>query len=194
MRERKEIMERFYIVKNEKYLESIKRDQELSQKRNAFVKKFFEENGIDGSTYILHGNGRMNIPFQECDKKGICLEIEDTDNNNEQYGSQFKVSRHEGMQAFRKSSSLLKKFQDECIQNETVINLFETRTGDYFKGIEMGGYSHSLFMSDGELLLRVTTERYNRQDFSPKFEGFNEIKASEFFTAKERYEVSKGEK
>lgn len=181
-------MEKFYIVKNDVYKKALDRDREMSKERNAFIKGFFERNGIEGTSYILHGNGRVNVPFQDMDKCDIRLAIEDTERNREKFGSQFKKSRLEEMRDFRKNSELLKMLQDECIQNNVIINLYETRTGDYFKGLEMGGYTHQRFLLDGDLYLKVDTDKYRGQDFSPKSEGFQEIKASEFYLAKERFE------
>ncbi|MGL6219189.1 MAG: hypothetical protein ACRC36_14220 [Lacrimispora sphenoides] len=184
-------MEKYYIVKNEQYLKSVERDNEISKKRNAFVKDFFERHEIEGSIYFLRGDGRMNVPLPEDAKSSIALSIEDTEKNRERYGSQFKKSRREGMYDLRKTSTLLKELQEECIRKQVVINIWETRTGDYFKELGFGGYSIRRFIFSDDMYLSINTNNYNNSDITPKNEGFLEINASEFYLAMESLEESK---
>jgi hypothetical protein len=184
-------MEKFYIVKNEQYLKSVERDNEINKTRNEFVKDFFERHEIEGNKYFLRGDGRMNVPLSEDAKSSIALSIEDTEKNRERYGNQFKKSRMEGMCDLRKTSALLKELQEECIKKQVVINIWETRTGDYFKELGFGGYSIRRFIISDDMYLSINTNNHRNSDITPKNEGFLEIKASEFYLARERLEESK---
>ena len=187
-------MERFYIVENKEYLKSVERDNEIQKSRNEFIKDFFDRYGIEGNSYFLRGNGGMNTPLPESYKKSISLCIEDTEKNRKKYGSQFKKSKMEGMCDFRKNSSLLKILQEECVSKQVIVNVWETRSGYYFKELEYGGYSIQRFVLDNKMYLKVSTDSFSNWNITPKYDGFTEIKASEFFLALEQYEASKGER
>lgn len=182
-------MEKFYIVTNEKYLDELDERDRMHRERNVFIKKFFSEKGIDGGEYILHGSGSVGKPFCERDKSDIGLCIEDTKNNNELFGTHFKKGLLSGLREFKKSSKLLKEFQDRCINEQVVINLPRPRVGDSFKEFEYRGYSYSQFRHSDKLYLSISNNDVDA--ITPKVDGFNEIAGSEFYKAKEEYEALK---
>ena len=185
------ILEKYYIVTNKKFLDSIKEDKVNNRSRNEFIKKFYTDNNIDGEEYYFGGNGACNRPFIESEKDNINLHINDTENNRKRYGKQFAKSRFKGMVKLRKKSKLLKLFQSACIEKDIVVNLFETRPGEYFDELSLGGYSTRLFTFDDRIYLRISTDSYQNRTITPKYDGFEEIKASEFFTALEQLEKVK---
>lgn len=158
-----------------------------SHDRNEFFKKFSDENGIDGNLYYFDGNGSVNQPFDEYRKSSISLSVSDTENNLEKFGKDFKKSkRFDDLSDFKKISKLLKKFQDECIANKVVINLYDIRFVDYFKELHLGGCSTSRFVYEGKYYLKISTSRYDT--ITPECDGFVEIKGSEFHTKLEELE------
>ena len=89
------------------------------------------------------------------------------------------------MKPFRKNSAILKDFQDLCIKEQLVINLDFPMEGDYFRELLLGGYSVTRFECDGNYYLRIETDN---KSITPIYEGFVEIKGSEFYAAKEKRE------
>lgn len=185
-------MEKFYIVKCDDYLKAIEKDKAVNEARSEFVKDFYTRHEIDDTSYYFGGNGGVNKPFGEWEKDSISLMIEATEKNIEKFGPQFKNAPIDGMRAFRKNSVLLKEFQDECVAKQIIVNIYETRTGDYFKGLEYGGYTHQRFVIDGVMYLRIHTDSYGGKEFEPIKQGFEEIKASDYYLEKERYERGNG--
>lgn len=182
-------MEKFYIVTNQKFLEEIEEYKKNRLRQNEFIKRFFAEKGIKGIGYCISGDGRINAPFEERDKRDITLYIESCPENNALFASQLKKERifDDGskMREFRKNSPIMKEFQDLCIKENLVINVSFHREGDYFKGHLFGGYSVTRFECDGNYYLRIETDR---ESLIPAYDGFNEIKGSEFYVAKEKFE------
>ncbi len=88
------------------------------------------------------------------------------------------------LRAFRKNSAILKEFQDLCIQKKLVINLDFPMERDYFKELLLGGYSVARFEYDGKYYLKIETDK---KSITPISDGFDEIKGSEFYAAKEVY-------
>lgn len=181
-------MEKFYIVTNQEFLEEIEAYKKNRLSQNAIIKKFFAENGIKKTGYCIRGNGMVNVPFHECDKKDITLYIESCPENDALFANQLKKERtfDDGskMREFRKNSPIMKAFQDLCIKENLVINVHFHREGDYFKEILCSGYSVSRFECDGNYYLCIVADR---DSITPIYDGFIEIKGSEFHAAKERY-------
>lgn len=178
-------MEKYYIVRNEQFINQVERDIKIAEDRKNFIKQFFSENGIDGEHYYFSGTGFTNIPFKEDDKGEIRLHIEDTEHNREKYGKQFKKSRFGGLVGLRKGSELLKRFQAACIEAGVVINRGKVRPGDYFKELNLGGYASERFLYKGLWYLKINTDHYNDKEIIPAYDGFEEIKASEYYKALE---------
>ncbi len=183
------MVEKFYIVTNEKFLKEIEDFKENERKRNEFIKEFFRENGIVGSGYYISGNGFVNVPFEERNKGNIRLYIDDCEENNRKFEKQLLKPISFGncyLRSFRKGCSLLKKFQDECIKNKIIVNSYFHREGDYFDELHLGGYSVTRFSYEGKYYLRIETSKYD--SITPTYDGFEEIKGSEFYVALEKYE------
>lgn len=121
--------------------------------------------------------------------KSINLYIDSCSENEERFGSQLKKERvfSDGsrLKPFRKNSAILKDFQDLCIKEQLVINLDFPMEGDYFRELLLGGYSVTRFECDGNYYLRIETDK---KSITPIYEGFVEIKGSEFYAAKEKRE------
>lgn len=181
-------MERFYIVTNKKFLDEIEEYKKNRLSQNEFIKEFFIKKGIHGTGYCIHGNGMINVPFDEYHKRSIGLYIESSQENDELFGSQLKKERvlSDGsrLREFRKNSPILKEFQDLCIKENLVINVQFHREGDYFKELLCSGYSVSRFECDGNYYLCIVADR---DSITPIYDGFIEIKGSEFYAAKERF-------
>lgn len=175
--------DKYFVVSNQDFLESIERDKKIKQSRNHFIKHFFNKCGIDGSGYYFEGEGWENRPFFERDKKNIYLHIDDTKSNRDKFGKQLIKSEIEGMVRLKKGSELLKRFQSACIESGIVINRVETRPGRYFKELDQGGYSSQSFVKGGKLYLKISTDGFKDKTITPKFKGFHEIGAAEYYQA-----------
>lgn len=186
--------EKYFIVSNHDFLKSVRRDKAIKQSRNDFIKNFFAEHGIDGTGYYLGGAGWDNRPFFERDKKNIYLHIDNTQANLDKFGKQLRKSDLEGMVCFKKNSEILKKFQSACIESGIVINRMETRPGHYFKELDLGGYSSQRFMLDDKIYLKISTDGYKDKMITPKYDGFDEIQAVEYYHALEKIMVRVGDK
>lgn len=173
-------MEKFFKITNKKLFKEVSDYRKNAHERNEFAKRFFDENSIDGNEYYFGGTGMCNSEFQERNKGNISLAISATENNMAKFQSDFKkVKVCETLLGFKKTSKLLKKFQDECITNHVVINLLRVRIGDYFKELHLGGFgTEGLHEHDGVFYLKVHTDHYDT--ITPEYDGFEEIKGSEY--------------
>lgn len=182
-------MEKFYIVTSPEFLGKVKTYKENVKRQNEFIKEFYAKKDIYGAGYFISGTGMVNAPFDEHDKKSINLYIDSCSENEERFGSQLKKERvfSDGsrLRPFRKNSAILKDFQDLCIKEQLVINLDFPMEGDYFRELLLGGYSITRFECDGNYYLRIKTDK---KSITPIYEGFVEIKGSEFYAAKEKRE------
>lgn len=182
-------MQKFFIVKNEQYLREIEEYKRNIKSQSDFIKTFFASKEINGDGYYMRGDGSVNAPFTERGKNRICLYIDDCESNNERFGAQLKKARRfdDGnyLRAFRKDSSILKEFQNLCIEKEIVINVHYHREGDYFKELHLGGYSARRFFYEGDFYLSIES---GKESITPESDGFVEIKGSEFYQAFEKFE------
>lgn len=175
-------MEKFYIVKNEKLISESNAYAKNLETRNEFITDFFERFGIDGKKYNVMGSGFINHPFDDEDKKEICLYIEDTEKNREKFSKDFKQCKYTGVCEFKKSSKVLKAFQQECVDKKIIINLYKPEVGCYFKEFEFGGYRSHFFKYEDKYYLRIEDVKSNSLDsITPIADGFEEIKGSEFY-------------
>lgn len=182
-------MEKFYIVKNETFLKEIEDFKENENKRNSFIKEFFEENGIIGTGYYIRGNGFVNCPFDEKNKENIELYVDDCEENVSKFGKQLLKAVNFGdcyLRKFRKGCVILKDFQNKCIEKQIVINNHFHDEGYWFNELHFGGYSVARFSLDGVYYLKISTSRY--KTITPTYGGFIEIKGSKFYEALEMYE------
>ena len=188
-------MEKFYTVTNQKFLEEIEAYKKNRLSQDEFIKRFFAEKGIKETGYCIRGNGRVNTPFEERNKSEITLYVESSPENDALFASQLKKERtfNDGskMREFRKNSPILKAFQDLCIKEKLVINVYFHREGDYFKELSYGGYSVTRFEYDGNYYLKIEADQ---ETITPVYDGFVEIKGSEFYAARERLRISRRER
>lgn len=182
------MIEKFYIVKNEKLLKELNDFFNNKKKRNAFVKDFFNKNNISGTGYYICGSGLVNCPFNEKEMNEIVLYIDDCVENNELFGNQLLKRKSFGdsyLRAFRKRSFVLKDFQQKCVEEKIVINSHFPFIGGYFKEFHCGGCSRNVFEYNGDLYLRITTSKFD--SITPIENGFNEIKGSQYYDAYEKF-------
>lgn len=183
-------MEKFFIVTNDKFLKEISDFNLHAEERRLLINDFFNEKGIANEAYYISGDGLVNKPFFEYEKSNIHLYIEDCKENNEKFGKELLkptklfCDSDVKMRKFRANSKTLKEFQNLCIERNIVINNHPVREGNYFKELHMGGYSVTRFKFDGKYYLCVKT---NKNGITPDYEGFEEIKGSEFYLALEKY-------
>lgn len=180
-------MEKFYVVTNEDFLSSIKKYKDAESERRQLITRFFEENGIDGDLYYIGGTGCVGVPFEKYSKKDINLCISNTENNSSKFANQLKKDILDpDMRQFKKSSSILKEFQDICVKDGIVINNHDVRVGDCFAELAYMGYSLMKFEHDGKYYLYISTNKVD--PITPLYDGFEEIKGSEFYRVKEMVE------
>ncbi|WP_206459349.1 hypothetical protein [Anaerovorax sp. IOR16] len=178
-------MERAFIINKEsKYYKDLHTYYDLLNNQKDFICKFFNENNIESKMYRMGGNGRINEPFKECDKKEIYLSIIPTKQDLVNFESILnKKEDSNGCRSFKKNCNLAKKFAQECIENQIVINAFEPRVADYFDCIY--GCRYSRFEYNHKLYVKIDNELLNSIE-TP--EGFQEIKLSEFHSMLEIFE------
>lgn len=186
-------MEKFYIVTNEAFLTENRNYEKNEKQRNDFIKDFFERKGIAGTGYSLSGDGFVNVPFEEQDKWHIHLYVDDNEENNKNFGTFLLKTTYVGqhpLRRFRKGCALLREFQDECVEKQIVINSQQPNEGFYFKEFIFGGYSVIQFFHEDKCYLKMETSTH--KSITPNYDGFEEIKGSEFYTALEAFQEAKG--
>ena len=191
--ERGKIMTKFYMIKNKKILDAVAIYKKNYKERNKFIVDFYSSHGIDGNQYYLGGDGPINKPFTDTWKKHIVLHVENTTNNLSKFATEFKRSRKfDDLYEFKKTSKILKEFQEECINKKVIINLEKVYWGDYFKDLCYKLYSYTTFSYDGILYLGITCN--SLEQFEPKCDGVIEINGSEFYKKLEKKkELTEGE-
>lgn len=140
---------------------------------------------------LLCGNGRINAPFKDYEKGDIRFYINDCEENERKFGKQLLKPRRfddgSSMRCFRKNSAILKEFQELCIDCKIIINNRKHREGDYFKELTYGGYSVEGFESEGKYYLKMSALH---DGITPMYDGFEEIKLSDFYLALENFQIS----
>lgn len=142
-----------------------------------FINDFFDRYGIESNSYKMGGDGGVGIPFFERDKDKIYLAIIPTKNDLEQFGKQLRKPNDKGACYFKKSSKVLKAFQQECIDNQIVVNTHYVDLRFYFKTMKWFGYHSSIAPYEDTWLVKVASD-YLAEDDVP--EGFIPMKLSEF--------------
>lgn len=174
-------MERCFIVtKESKYFKDYEEFSKKEEQQSEFCKKFLDENSVEGNTYMVGGNGFMNVPFTESDKSEIGLSVEPTENNLSKFNKMLcKPGRH-GLCSFKKSSKISKEFSQECVDEKIVINLYSPRVSDCFVSLKHGMYgcSSQRFSYEDNLYIKIGSEHLAADD-TP--DGFIEIKTSEYY-------------
>lgn len=177
------MVEKFYKIKNDKLDKEVVFYKNESKKRNELIISFFKTHGIEGSEYYISGNGFCNTPFEEEDKMKIILCI--SEENADKFAQHLKKkSICPRTVQFKKSSKILKEFQQKCVEKKIIINLERIRVGEYFEELQYGGYStDGLYEKDGDYYLKISTTKF--ETLTPNTTGFEEIKGSEFYKIKE---------
>lgn len=177
------MVEKFYKIKNNRLEKEVIFFREENKKRNELIRDFFEKHGIVGTSYYMSADGLFNRSVEEYKKSGIrlCIGLE----NTEKFADQtIKNSICPETIQFKKSSKILKDFQQECVNRQVVINLQCIEMGLYFKELRYGGYStDGLHEKDGFYYLKISTSKFD--SITPAEDGFEEIKGSEYYTVKE---------
>ena len=179
-------MERSFIASKEsKYVQDLNEYVEQNKQQKEFVRKFFIEKGIEANCFIVGGNGFMGVPFQEGDKKEITIDIEATENDLIKFSKMLCKVGENGLNKFKKSSSIAKEFAQKCIDEQIIINLWSPRISDYFESLGCNGCNYSHFPVGDDLYIKVSSKYLKETDV---VEGFTEIKLSEYYIAKEKFE------
>lgn len=181
--------DKYYIVENPDFIKESRFIEKARKERNQLIIDFFKEYGIDGKCYRIHGDGSCNVPFSDKEKSNIRLEIDSTEQNKNNFGNQLRKNPlRNGLFDFKKSSTVLKVFQNVCVERQIIVNLWEHFVGDYFTELQFDGYSQRHFEVNGIMYLQVNS-RYD--SLTPVKDGFTEIKASDFFKVLETLEEVK---
>jgi hypothetical protein len=179
------MIEKFYEVDNKEIISEYSFYKDEIKRTNIFIKDFFKQYNIEGMEYYIRGDGSCNTPFKECDKKNIVLYVEKYC-NEEKFEEYFcKNTKLYPLVSFKKTSKLLKDFQNKCIKNNIIINLLDFRIGEYFERLQNGGYSSICFIMNGKMFVKISTNKV--EILRPTKDGFKEIKGSEFYINLEKY-------
>lgn len=177
------MVEKFYKISNESLAKEVDFYINENKKRNTLIKEFFEKHGIEGNVYYITANGLCNKAYKEELKNNIklCIGL----NNAEKFSEHLKKnSICPDTVELKKSSKILKDFQNECVKRNIIINLLRVNVGEYFKELGYGGYSTSgLHQKDGYYYLKISTTKF--ESITPNSKGFEEIKGSEYYTISE---------
>ena len=178
------MMERCFIVtKESELLQAIEKYRSMEEDQRIFVNQFMVEKGIKSNGFIISGNGWINKPFENYEKKDINLSIEPTKEDIENFENILKKpNKNHGLCSFKKNSSIAKEFSQRCVDEKIVINLWKPRVSDYFGSLAYKGCSLRDFTHDDKFYLEIRSDHLS-QDEMPN--GFIEIKQIEYYQAKE---------
>lgn len=167
-----------YYIYLEKYINNANQQKEL-------VEEFFKKRGIEAVKYKVSGDGFVNKPFKEDEKEDIILSIIPTTNDKHNFYKMLRKENDYGLCPLKKKSKVNKEFQDYCIETHMIINLSEPYLRDYFESLDCGSYTRSQFKYEDIWYLKVSSDYLKDNDIP---EGFTEIKISEFYQMKEKFE------
>ncbi|MGL6184758.1 MAG: hypothetical protein ACRC1T_05200 [Clostridium chrysemydis] len=183
-------MERAFIATKESdYYKALEKYFEIDETRKTFVKRFFKDKNIEADKYYFGGDGICGTPFNECNKKEINLAIIPTKNDEIAFCKMLGKPSVEGLRFFRKNYKLLKEFQQECVENEIIINNSKPDLRNYFKSLGWHALNYCHIPCDEGYYLRINS-KYLKEDDIPN--GMIPIKLSEFYKYQEEYEVKEG--
>ncbi len=173
-------MERaFKIVVGSKVHEEWTQWVETREINRLFINEFFTKYGVESNPYTFGGDGYCNVPFEEDNKNKIYLGIKPTEDDLASFGSQLCKPNNRGVSYFKKSSKILKDFQQECIDKGIVINQTPLEIQGYFKSMGYTRHRVSHVPFDDTWLVKIEND-YLAADDNP--EGFEPIKLSEYYT------------
>lgn len=182
-------MERaFKLNKESDYVKRLHQCKEYDKQQRDFIVRFFEEHGIESTYFKMGGNGGVNCPFKEYEKKSISLYISD-DSDLEKFSNMLCKPVYYGdkkMLQFKKNSKIAKEFTDRCIEEQIIINIHKPSPRDYFENL-WSGYSYTQLEYEDILYLKIDSNNLSENELP---EGFEEIKISEFYKIMEEYDES----
>lgn len=177
-------MERaFLVTKESQYYKDIQKYIDIVNEQKQHVSKFTKIMDIEAKEYAISGNGCCNCPFDEDNKSEINFYIVPTDNDKIKFKNQLLKEEISGLRRFNKRGKVSKEFQQYCVDNKVIINMFQPDLRDYLKSIDWVGYKRQMVKCDQGYYLKVESELLKEND-NPK--GFIPIKISEFYEALEK--------
>jgi L-lactate utilization protein LutB len=91
---REDVFEVAYrISKDSDYAKEYARYERDEERRLELCEKFAKEKGITGSKFAIAGDGSVNIPFNENQKRNIYFFIEDNELNRERFKGSLKKKK-----------------------------------------------------------------------------------------------------
>ena len=172
----------YRISKDSDYAKEYARYERDEERRLELCEKFAKEKGITGSKFAIAGDGSVNMPFNENQKKSIYFFIEDNEHNNERFKDSLKKksSLSRALRVFSRNSEISKEFAQRCVDEGIIINNHNPEVWTYFRELSASGtkYSYSLFES-GDFMYMKIDMAVGRDIVAPN--GFEEIPVSEFY-------------
>jgi hypothetical protein len=148
----------FKIGDNAKYYIDLEKYIANTDRQRTLVDEFLKKHNIEANKFCVGGNGFVNKPFEEHEKEDIVLDILPTDKDKENFGKLLRKENDYGLCGFKKKSKINKEFQDYCVETQMIINLSEPYLRDYFKSLDLGAYSRSLFKKDDVWYLKISSD------------------------------------
>ena len=184
-------MEKCFIANEEsKYNRDWEKYLHMVDEQRKFVNKFLEQKGINAQNYMVRGTGFVNVPFEEHDKKDIVLSIKPTNEDMGKFSKQLCKSNKYNLCKFKQSSKISKEFAQLCIDNKVIINLYQPHIGDYI--ISLYRYGINQFPYDNKMYFKIDSVFLTEDSDIPT--DWQEIKCSEFYIIKDKYDKLKGDK
>lgn len=179
----KDVFEVAYrISKDSDYAKEYARYERDEERRLELCEKFAKEKGITGSKFAIAGDGSVNMPFNENQKKSIYFFIEDNEYNNERFKDSLKKksSLSRALRVFSRNSKISKEFAKRCIDEGIVVNNHNPNAWAYLEDLKRlnSEYKYSLFESGDFMYMKIDMGR--SIDITAP-EGFEEIPVSEFY-------------
>ena len=180
---REDVFEVAYkISKDSDYAKEYARYERDEKRRLELCEKFAKEKGITGSKFAIAGDGSVNMPFNENQKRNIYFFIEDNELNRERFKGSLKKksSLSRALRVFSRNSKVSKEFAKRCIDEGIVVNNHNPDAWAYLEDLKRlnSEYKYSLFESGDFMYMKIDMER--RIDITAP-EGFEEIPVSEFY-------------
>lgn len=180
---REDVFEVAYrISKDSDYAKEYARYERDEKRRLELCEKFAKEKGITGSKFAIAGDGSVNMPFNESQKRNIYFFIEDNELNRERFKGSLKKksSLSRALRVFSRNSEISKEFAKRCIDECIVVNNHNPDAWAYLEDLKRlnSKYKYSLFESKDFMYMKIDMER--SIDITAP-EGFEEIPVSEFY-------------
>lgn len=173
-------MERAFNATRSKYWEDLYFLLNHDNDRKDFLECFGYNNNLKGTISMGLSKDmagvKINQPFNENDADDIYLFI-DIKENPHLEKQVYKKPNEDGLRRLKKSSSLAKKFSQECIKERIILELRLPDIRDYFDSLAFERVSLQRFVHNRECYLKIKSDELH--DETP--EGFVEIKLSDYY-------------